>query len=422
MRDMFKRILVPLDGSARAEQVLPFAARLARAAGGSIVLLQVVDTLNRLGVYSVGAAVFLQEVLEKDLADAAAYLSGIATSGEFKGIETRIAVFSGLPASHILDVAQEQDIDLIVMCSHGYTGFKRWTLGSVAQKVARQSAVPVLLVREQNLKLKEQMTHGVRALVALDGSPLAEAALLPVAQLVAVLSAPGRGELHLVQLVDVPTIEEEFDSMLEADFNARQVALEAAGTYLQSVRAKLFQDNLASTNLQITWSVEECRDAADALIQIAETGKGIGTRKASDLIALTTHGRSGLQRWISGSVTERVLNGSTLPMLIVHPQGAEALLLEEQEAKGRDVLSKKEGNHVSTNSRSSGWLRSRCPGHSGRGADCSLGGRIAGLADRDPTSGRLGLAGIAASFSRSASGGAGEDHGGVDRAGLFHAP
>lgn len=350
---MFKRILVPLDGSARAEQVLPLTARLARAAGGSIVLLQVVDTLNRFGAYSVGAGVFLQEVLEKDLADASAYLSGIATSGELKGIETRIAVFSGLPASHILDVAQEQDIDLIVMCSHGYTGFKRWALGSVAQKVARQSAVPVLLVREQNLKLKEQMAHGVRALVALDGSPLAETALLPVAQLVAALSAPGRGELHLVRLVDVPTIEEEFDSMLEADFGARQVALEAAGTYLQSVRVKLFQENLASVDLQVTWSVEECRDVADALIQIAESGKGIGARKASDLIALTTHGRSAFQRWMMGSVTERVLHGSTLPLLIVRPQGAADALFEEQNSQSSAGRSKKENNHVSTNSRSS---------------------------------------------------------------------
>lgn len=350
---MFKRILVPLDGSARAEQVLPLATRLARAAGGSILLLQVVDTLNRFGVYSAGAGAFLQELLEKDLADAAAYLSGVATSGELGGIETRIAVFSGMPASHILDVAQEQDIDLIVMCSHGYTGFKRWALGSVAQKVARQSAAPVLLVREQNLKLKEQMAQGVRALVALDGSPLAETALLPVAQLVTALSTPGRGELHLVQLVDTPTIEEEFDSMLEADFNARQVELEAAGTYLQGVREKLLQENLASTSIQVTWSVEECRDVADALIQIAESGKGIGTRKASDLIALTTHGRGGLQRWMMGSVTERVLHGSTLSLFIVHPQGAEVSLLDEQAAPDRAVLSKKESNHVSSHSRSS---------------------------------------------------------------------
>ena len=350
---MFKRILVPLDGSTRAEQVLPLAARLARATEGSILLLQVVDTLNRFGAYSAGAAIFLQEVLEKELTDAAAYLSEVASSGELEGIKTRIAVFSGQPASHILDVAQEQGIDLIVMCSHGYTGLKRWALGSVAQKVARQSTVPVLLVREQNLKLKEQMKHEVRALVALDGSSFAEAVLLPAAHLVAALSAPGKGELHLVQLVEVPTIEEEFDSMLEADFNFRQTALQTAGNYLQFVQTKLSQMGSVAAGLHVTWSVEECRDVADALMQIASSGQGISTQKASDLIALTTHGRSSFQRWILGSVSERVLHGSALPLFIVHPQGVEALLPEEQDASGRDVPLKKESNHVSSHTRAS---------------------------------------------------------------------
>lgn len=319
---MFKRILVPLDGSKQAEHALPVAAHLARVGEGSLLLLHVVSTSSDYGMYAtgMGAAVFLQEALDKELTRAAAYLAGVAHSLGVEGIETRIAVYAGRAAPYILDVAREQEIDLIVVCSHGHTGFKRWTPGSVAQNVLRRSALPVLLVREQNLSLKEQMTHGVRALVALDGSPFAEAALLPAADLVAACSAPEKGALHLVQLVDVPTVEEEFGEMSNADFTFRQTALETAGNYLQSVRAKLLREHSLSANMQITWSVEECTDVAGALIQIAESGKGLGTRRTSDLIALTTHGRSGLQRWIAGSVTERVLHGSTLPLLIVHPQ------------------------------------------------------------------------------------------------------
>jgi nucleotide-binding universal stress UspA family protein len=267
----------------------------------------------------VGTAAFLREVLEKEHASAAAYLAGIAASSELQHIPTRIAVLSGLPAAQILDVAQQQSCNLIVLGSHGYTGLKRWALGSIAQKVARLSPLPVLLVRNQKPQL--QMARALRALVALDGSPFAEAAISPAAQLVGALSAPGEGELHLVQLVEVPTIEEEFGFLLESKVDFRQTALQTAGNYLQALRAKLLQDGEAPTDLRITWAVEECKDAADALTQIAETGSQISpTQQTSDLIALTTHGRGGLQRWIAGSVTERVLHGSTLPVLIVHPR------------------------------------------------------------------------------------------------------
>lgn len=321
---MFKRILVPLDGSKQAEQALPVAARLARARGGSLLLLQVVNPSNEFGTYAagVGAAVFLQKILDQELTKATAYLVKIAHALEVEGIRTRLAVYAGQAVPYILDVAREQEIDIIVMCSHGYTGFRRWALGSVAEQVSRRSPIPVLLLHGQNLSQKEKMAHPFRALVALDGSPFAEAALLPTAHLVTALSAPSEGELHLVQLVEVPTIEEEFDSMLDSDFSARQTELRVAGDYLQFMQTKLLQELPTQTGLHISWSVEECKDVADALIQNAETGNGIGMHRTSDLIALTTHGRSGLQRWIAGSVTEQVLHGCTLPLLIVHPQPA----------------------------------------------------------------------------------------------------
>src|SRR5579885_798490 len=343
---MFQHILVPLDGSQRAEQAIPIAAQVARASGGSLFFLRVVDTLQELGVYSSLAAIYLQEMLEKERIEAAAYLEEITASPALVGIKSQSAVFSGSAASLLLHVAQQEDIDLIVLCSHGYTGFKRWALGSVAQKVARYSPIPILLVREQNLKLKERIAQGIRALVALDGSPFAEAILYPAAHLVAALSTPGQGELHLVQLVETPTIEEEFGFMLDDDFNYRQTALRAAGNYLQALRTRLVQDSALPEGVHITWAVEECKDVADALIQMAESGRSLLSQKPSDLIALTTHGRGGLQRWIAGSVTERVLHASTLPLLIVHPRGSAASLIEEKEEasplapgeQGRDVL------------------------------------------------------------------------------------
>ena len=70
--------------------------------------------------------------------------------------------------------------------------------------------------------------------------------------------------------------------------------------------------------VDITWSIEECEDVAESLLKIAQ-GEGIGTHTPCDLIALTTHGGGGVYRWMKGSVAERVLNSTTMPLLIVHP-------------------------------------------------------------------------------------------------------
>ncbi|HEX7734618.1 MAG TPA: universal stress protein [Ktedonobacteraceae bacterium] len=343
---MFEHILVPLDGSQRAEQAIPMAARLAKTSGASLLLLQAVPPLTGLGLYSASSTLYLRKVQERSLVNATAYLAKQAHKLEADGIETRMAVFSGQPAQLILDVAQEQEIDLIVLGSHGYTGFQRWALGSTSHKVLRHSTVPVLLLRAQSPQAPLKIAHPFRVTVALDGSPYAEATLLPSAQLVAALSEPGEGEIHLLQLVDMPMVEKEFGYMLDSDFNFRHEALQEAGNYLQEVHARLLRELPASFGLHFSWSVEECKDVADALIQTAEYGKGIGMHKASQLIALATHGRSGLQRWLLGSVTERVLHGSTLPLLVVHPSKTVSLSdLEHEEAAQKEDDQKETGRY-----------------------------------------------------------------------------
>jgi nucleotide-binding universal stress UspA family protein len=340
---MFKQILVPLDGSARAEQALPVAIQLAKASGGSLLLVRIISASHEFGSYAtgMGAAVFLQEAIEQELLQATAYLAEIAHTLMREHVKARIATSVGQAAPYILETAREQKSELIVMCSHGYTGFKRWALGSVAEKVSRRSPIPVLLVREQNLSLNEKLAHSLRATVALDGSPEAEAAVRPAADLVAALSAPEKGELHLLRLVDVPTLEEEFGYLLDTDFAVRQEALQNAGDYLQNLRARLLYEGFAHLDLQVSWSVEECTNVADAIIQVTMYSKGIGARKASDLVVLATHGHSGFRRWIAGGVTEHVLHESTLPLFIVHVSPAIQRLSERKaepqvETLGRD--------------------------------------------------------------------------------------
>src|SRR5436309_11585307 len=122
---MFKRILVPLDGSIRAEQVIPVVARIARASAGSVLLLRVVTTPIEFRPYS-RHSVLIREVIDADVAHAADYLSGVAQSDDLKGVEPNVAVFTGPEVRTILDTVQGQGVDLIVLASHGDTGFKRW--------------------------------------------------------------------------------------------------------------------------------------------------------------------------------------------------------------------------------------------------------------------------------------------------------
>lgn len=330
---MFKRILVPLDGSALAEKALPVAARLARASGGSVILLRVVSPPVE---YAYGAAYMLytpmnvlEEVMEADQADARRYLQGVAASHVLEGVHVQLEVHMGLTVPVIFSIIDSQRIDLIVMSSHGRTGFKRWLLGSVAQKVARHSPVPVLLLREGEAMatgLRPYVERPLRVLVPLDGSLLAKAALLPAIHVIAALAAPGQGAIHLVRVVKLDTLPGEV-----LDPEDKEHLLHRAKTYLQSVVGHLREGLAAELYVAVTWSVALDRDAATGIIRVAENGEdaqGAGVFGGCNVIALSTHGRGGLQRWAMGSVAERVLSGTRLPVLIVQPQQVESEISE----------------------------------------------------------------------------------------------
>lgn len=319
---MFQRIIVPLDGSPRAERALPVAARLARASGGTVVLLRVVGAPTAFAPVPAPYPGTLRAIIDTDLAGARTYLEALTGRGGLSDVHTEVEVIEGPAAARILWMARAQHIDLIVQCSHGYTGFKRWALGSVAEKVARYAPVPVLLLREGGPTLVGTLPHAegpLRALVPLDGSARAQEALLPAAQLVAALSAPGPGALHLVRVVVLPETARISQSEQEAILlQARQSLISTVG----QIRQGLLAGPAASLKLTITWSVTLDDDCAAGIIRVAEVGEdaldmGVSTRP--DVIAMATHGYSGGEQWAMGSVTERVLSGTRLPLLMVRP-------------------------------------------------------------------------------------------------------
>jgi len=145
---MFERILVPLDGSRRAEQALPIAARLARASRGTIVLLRVVSIPNEIVSYLALEPIPTRDDIGAAREEARNYLDGMATGRSLVGIHSETEVILGQAAAAILSAVNAHHIDLIVLCSHGYTGLTRWFVGSVAEKVVHHSPVPVLVLRE----------------------------------------------------------------------------------------------------------------------------------------------------------------------------------------------------------------------------------------------------------------------------------
>ena len=144
---MFEQILVPLDGSPVAERAIPAAARIARAFGGSVIVLSVVTPPVTPGKFSVPEE-YPKADTEEERASATAYLRAIAQSDKLVGITTEVQTLVGAVAPTILSATQSLHADLIVLCTHGYTGFKRWRLGSVSEKVIRHAPVPVFVLRE----------------------------------------------------------------------------------------------------------------------------------------------------------------------------------------------------------------------------------------------------------------------------------
>lgn len=322
---MFQQILVPLDGSSRAEQAMPVAVRLAQASGGTVVLLRVVGLRTEFIPYPGPDPGRLQAIIDADHAVGARdYLERITQMRSLSSVHTETKVIVGQPGDIILSVMDTHHSDLIVMCSHGYTGFKRWVLGSVAEKVAHHARVPVLLLREGGPALVGTPPHAegpLRALIPLDGSARAKAAIVPAAQLIAALSAPGPGALHFTRVVVLPDAGRISQSEREARMHKAKQYL---STTVEHIRQGLVAPPVADLKLVMSWSVTIDDDVASGIIRVAEDGEdtaGAGVFDGADLIAMATHGYGGWQRWAMGSITERVLHDTRLPLLIVRSPG-----------------------------------------------------------------------------------------------------
>lgn len=303
---MYKTVLVPLDGSELAETVSHYAAEVAGRLGLEVVLLHVAnpdrpELLPTLRAYvdHVAEVVSLQAARARKRA-------GI----EGKPVKARGDVIGGYAADGILRYAEEQDIDLIMIASHGRSGVRRWVLGSVAERILRSSKAPVWLVPVQASGGVEHKWSLRKVLVPLDGSPLAEQ-VLPYVETLAKQRDTGAVSIVLLRVWEplvapgASTPESTLDWARLVEEHLRKVR-EVADRYLAEVGKRLTDAGL------MVKSEVRVGEPASEIIDYAAANN-------FDLIAMATHGHSGFTRWSYGNVANNVLHAATVPVLLVRP-------------------------------------------------------------------------------------------------------
>lgn len=143
---MYKKILVPLDGSELAECVLPHVKSVASGSDtGKVVLLRIVEPLPA----GTPPAVDFEVVQKAGVEEAEKYLARIQAKFSKEGLNVEVEVLTGRPAETITAFAQREKADLIALATHGRSGISRWVFGSVADRLVRSSSVPILLIRPE---------------------------------------------------------------------------------------------------------------------------------------------------------------------------------------------------------------------------------------------------------------------------------
>ncbi len=296
---MFKRLLVPLDGSRLAEQALPVAAYLARVLNAKVMLIHIIEHNAPREIHS--------ERHLTNAEEAEAYLEEVAGRGFPAGTQVERHVHTSevsKMAESIVEHTEELQYDAVVMCTHGRSGPRDWIYGSIAQQVIELKKPPVFLIRPNEMEDLQQ--YQCRKILApLDGIQAHEQ-VIPLA--VDLAKACGAA-LHLAMVV--PTFgtlsgeRKAASRLLPGTTAAALDMVESEGEeYLNKVLAGLQQ-----TGLPITTEVKR-GDPASTLVEMAENA-------GADLIVLATHGKAGMDAFWSGSVAPKISSHSSVPLLLV---------------------------------------------------------------------------------------------------------
>ncbi|MFC1967118.1 universal stress protein [Chloroflexota bacterium] len=277
---MYEKIVVPLDGSELAKSALPYAEELAAGMGSDIILFSVLDSEEA------DARQKHQDYIERVTGAIEKRAARRAGDSGDKQIKVGTASRSGDAAEGIVSYANRgSGSKMVVMATHGRSGISRWALGSVADKVVRTSIRQPLLLIRANETSPPANGRGIlhKALIPLDGSVASETVLPYISGLVAKFKM----EITLLQVVS-PDEPDDLD----------------AGDYLANTCRLLREDGITAEHV-----IKE-GSAADEIIKLAD-------ELSVNMVAMSTHGRSGISRWMLGSVAQKVLLGGNKPLLLL---------------------------------------------------------------------------------------------------------
>lgn len=298
---MYSKLLIPLDGSRTSERVLPFARVLANTLKLPIELIEVVDVSAASAHVASDKARYLDALIAEGERESREHLKAVAT--EFPGSKVSCIVERGNPAEMIIERAAADKGTLIAMATHGRSGVSRWVMGSVAEKILRGSESTMFLVRADEEARADGISQIRSIVVPLDGSELAESVL--------------------------PTIVEIAKSMDLEVILYRAYELAASAYYGSEDYLPNYDEMLLNLKKEVEEYLAKKTESLKAagiirVSSLAVAGAGADeivrySREHPDaLIAMCTHGRSGVRRWVLGSVTERVVRHSGDPVLVVH--------------------------------------------------------------------------------------------------------
>lgn len=343
---MYRKILVPLDGSALAEEVLDYVRALADCTGAEVVLLRAtpvptymptrpepvgashasihLDPVARVGMYPTMGGPNDSTRVQRAVEAVERYLVSVDDKLKAAGLRTRVITRPGPVADAILDTADTLGADLIAMSTHGRGGLRRFLLGSVTTQVIQHARIPVLLRRagSQILVPTSPIRH---ILVALDGSPhaalvlphvgeLAKCAkarvtLLRVVERTATESLDDEADLLMAALSSIPPVRPAPQVDDETDLagqDLRSHRLDEAQSYLDSVA-----HDVAAWDVPVD-TVVQTGDPAEAILDLAKAAQ-------ADVVAMATHGLGGVRRFLLGSVADKVLRHASALALLVRP-------------------------------------------------------------------------------------------------------
>jgi len=335
---MFNRILVPLDGSQLAEKAIPHAVHFARIFGSGIILLQVIDpTSYHENPESIDPISWQIRKTEADI-----YMNAIASrirenlheanqneDKDEKRFTVEYAIREGKPAENIVNFAHTENIDLLIISTHGSSGLSRWNISSITQKVLNQIYLPVLIIRAYNLPDQEYPKVGYRhILLPIDSSRRAECSLSAGIALAVnkesvensstfsetVLNhnhskidhSINQAKIILAAVIKPPEIPipEPYPIEIETlSEKLMQLSKQAVSSYLEEMRSRF--------PVECDIRIIESKSVSSAIQDLANQEKEI------DLVVLCAHGHTGESSWPYGSVTQNYIDHGTKSVLVI---------------------------------------------------------------------------------------------------------